>query len=151
MLASPAAGRTLSAAATPALAKLLAKMRGDVAAAVNTVKPVYARRRPFLVDDGPVCQPRAALEPSFDHLSGHTGWGTSVSLILAELIPTRATALLAQARDYGDSRVICGAHNASAVAAGRQAAAAVIARLHGDAAFRHDLDIARQELAREPE
>lgn len=77
--------------------------------------------------------------------------GTSVSLILAELIPTRATALLAQARDYGDSRVICGAHNATAVAAGRQAAAAVIARANGDATFRHDLGIARQELAREPE
>jgi membrane-associated phospholipid phosphatase len=141
-----AAGRTLSVTTTPALATLLTRMRKDVSAAVNAVKPVYGRRRPFLVDEGPVCQSRAALDHSFDYPSGHTSWGTSVSLVLAELIPVRAADLFARGRDYGDSRVICGAHTASAVAAGRQAAAAVVARLHADAAFRSDLDAARREL-----
>lgn len=143
-----AAGRPLSPTATPALARLLTRMRGDVAAAINAVKPVYARKRPFLVDAGPICQPRAALEKSFDYPSGHTGWGTSVALVLAELMPARASQILERGRDYGDSRIICGAHNASAVAAGRQAAAAVVARLHGDAGFRADLDAARAELDR---
>lgn len=150
MLASfaPAVGRPLSVEATPALARLLTRMRGDVAAAVNAVKPVYARRRPFLVDAGPVCHPRAALANSFDYPSGHTSWGTAVALVLAELIPARATPILARGRDYGDSRIVCGAHNASAVSAGRQAAAAVVARLHGDPVFRTDLAEARAELAR---
>lgn len=143
---TPAAGRDLSPTATPALARLLTRMRGDVAAAVNAVKPVYARRRPFLVDAGAVCQPRAKLENSFDYPSGHTSWGTAVALVMAELMPARASEILIRARDYGDSRVICGAHNASAVAAGRQAAAAVVARLHGNPTFRNDLDKARQEL-----
>ncbi|MBB4088194.1 glycerophosphodiester phosphodiesterase family protein [Sphingomonas carotinifaciens] len=143
---SPAAGRPLSARTTPALARLLTRMRGDVAAAVNAVKPLYARKRPFLIDAGSVCQPRAALERSFDYPSGHTSWGTSVALVLAELIPARAGHILERGRDYGDSRIICGAHNASAVTAGRQAAAAVVARLHGDADFRADLDAARVEL-----
>jgi membrane-associated phospholipid phosphatase len=143
---SPAAGRIISVEATPALARLLTRMRGDVAAAVNAVKPIYARKRPFLIDAGAVCQPRAALEGSFDYPSGHTSWGTAVSLILAELMPDRASALLTRGRDYGDSRIICGAHNASAVAAGRVAAAAVVARLHGDADFRADLDGVRSEL-----
>jgi membrane-associated phospholipid phosphatase len=142
----PAAGRRLSPTATPALARLLGRMRGDVAAAVNAVKPVYARRRPFLRDPGPVCQPRIPLAISFDYPSGHTSWGTAVALVLAELIPERASDILARGRDYGDSRVICGAHNASAVAAGRQAAAAIMARLHGDADFRRDLDTVRAEL-----
>ncbi len=145
---APAAGRPLSVEETPVLARLLTRMRGDVAAAVNAVKPVYARKRPFLVDAGPVCQPRAALESSFDYPSGHTSWGTAVALVLAELIPDRADRVLARGRDYGDSRIVCGAHTASAVAAGRQAAAAVVARLHGDAAFRADLDAARAELDR---
>ncbi|MDJ0277571.1 phosphatase PAP2 family protein [Sphingomonas sp. 2R-10] len=145
---SPAAGRPLSVRTTPALARLLTRMRGDVAAAVNAVKPRYARRRPFLIDPGPVCQPRAALEHSFDFPSGHTSWGTSVALVIAELIPDRASHILERGREYGDSRVICGAHNASAVAAGRQAAAAIVARLHGDPHFRADLDLAREELAR---
>ena len=143
---SPAAGRSLSVQATPALARLLTRMRGDVAAAVNAVKPLYARRRPFLVDAGPVCQPRAALERSFDYPSGHTSWGTSVALVLAELMPARANHILERGREYGESRIICGAHNASAVTAGRQAAAAIVARLHGDAGFRADLDAARAEL-----
>ncbi len=143
---SPAAGRPLSPAATPALARLLTRLRGDVAAAVNAVKPVYARKRPFLADAGVICQPRRALEHSFDYPSGHTSWGTSVALVLAELMPARSTPILTRGRDYGDSRVICGAHNASAVAAGRQAAAAVVARVHGDAAFRRELEAARVEL-----
>ena len=143
---SHAAGRPLSPATTPALARMLTRLRGDVAAAVNAVKPVYARKRPFLADPGAICQPRPALDNSFDYPSGHTSWGTSVALVLAELIPARSTPILARGRDYGDSRVICGAHNVSAVAAGRQAAAAIVARLHGDAAFRRDLDAARAEL-----
>lgn len=143
---SPAADRPLSPTTTPVLARLLTRLRGDVAAAVNAVKPVYARKRPFLADAGVICQPRRALEKSFDYPSGHTSWGTSVALVLAELMPAQSTSILARGRDYGDSRVICGAHNASAVAAGRQAAAAVVARLHGDAAFRRDLDAARAEL-----
>lgn len=141
-----AAGRPLSPTATPALAHLLTRMRSDVSAGVNAVKPVYARRRPFLVDAGPVCQRRAMLANSFDYPSGHTSWGTAVAIVLAELVPARATELLARGRDYGDSRVICGAHNASAVAAGRQAGAAMVARLHGDSGFRTDLDAARREL-----
>lgn len=141
-----AAGRPLSPTATPALVRLLTRMRVDVAAGVNAVKPVYARRRPFLVDAGPVCQPRAVLANSFDYPSGHTSWGTAVAIVLAELVPGRATEILARGRDYGDSRVICGAHNASAVAAGRLAGAAMVARLHGDIGFRTDLDAARREL-----
>lgn len=115
---SPAAGRTLSVAATPALARLLTRMHGDVAAAVRAVKPVYARHRPFLADPGPVCQSTEMLAKDFDYPSGHTSWGTAVSLVLAELVPDRADAILARGRDYGESRIICGAHNASAIMAG---------------------------------
>ncbi len=69
---SPAAGRTLSVAATPALARLLIWMRGDVAAAVRVVKPVYARHRPFLTDPGPVLPTDRRLAKDFDYPSGHT-------------------------------------------------------------------------------
>lgn len=144
---APAAGSTLPSPEAPMVSRLLTRMRGDVAAAVNAVKPVYGRRRPFVMDAGPVCQPRTALRNSFDDPFGYTSQGTAVALVLAELIPARADPIFARGRDYGDSRIVCGGHNASAVAAGRQAAA-VVARLHGDAAFRADLDAARAELDR---
>lgn len=144
---SDAIGIALTPNRYPALARLLIAMRPDVAAAVNAVKPLYARRRPFLLDQGPVCEDKVQLSHSFDYPSGHTSWGTSVALILAELRPDRADAILGRGREYGHSRVICGAHSVSAVEAGRQAAAAIVAVLHGSPRFRADLDAARQELA----
>lgn len=140
-----AAGRPLTPNNAPALAVLLTRMRPDVAAAVNAAKNTWQRQRPFHLDKGQICQPREQLR-SFDYPSGHTSWGTSVALVLAELIPDRATEILARGRAYGDSRYICGAHNMSAVEGGRLAAASIVARLHGDPAFRRDLDAARREL-----
>lgn len=143
---SDAAGRPLSPETAPALAALLGKMRPDVAAEVTAAKNSWRRLRPFQIDRGAICQPRAQVADSYDYPSGHTSWGTSVALVLAELMPERATQILARGRAYGDSRYICGAHNYSAVEAGRLAAASIVARLHGDAAFRHDLDVARAGL-----
>jgi hypothetical protein len=142
---SEAAGRPLSPDNAPALTALLTRMRLDVASAVNAAKNTWQRQRPFHLDKGNICQPRAQLD-SYDYPSGHTSWGTSVALVLAELIPDRATEILARGRAYGDSRYICGAHNMSAVEGGRLAAASMVARLHADPAFRRDLDAARREL-----
>lgn len=142
---SEAVGRSLTPDNAPALAALLTRMHPDVASAVNAAKNTWRRQRPFLIDRGATCQPRTQLD-SYDYPSGHTTWGTSVALVLAELIPDRATEILARGRAYGDSRYICGAHNMSAVEGGRLAAASIIARLHGDPAFRRDLDAARREL-----
>ena len=132
----------------PALAHLLLTMRPDLGAAVDAVKPIYAHPRPFLRDSGPVCQDKALLARSFDYPSGHTTWGTAVALVLTELLPSRADAILARGRDYGNSRFICGAHTVSAVEAGRQAAAAMVAALHGSAQFRADLEAARVEMSK---
>jgi hypothetical protein len=142
---SEAAGRSLTPDNTPALAALLTRMRPDVASAVNAAKNTWRRQRPFLIDRGAICQPREEL-PSYDYPSGHASWGTSVALVLAELIPDRATQILARGRAYGDSRYVCGAHNMSAVEGGRFAGASMVARLHGDPAFRRDLETARREL-----
>lgn len=132
----------------PALARLLTTMGPDLEAAVDIVKPIYARPRPFLKDDGPVCQDKAQLAHSYDYPSGHTTWGTAVALVLTELWPSHSNAVLARGREYGESRYVCGAHSVSAVDAGRQAAGAMVAALHGSAQFRRDLNAARREIAR---
>jgi acid phosphatase (class A) len=144
---SAAAGVSLTPEQYPKLAHLLLAMRPDIGAAVDAVKPIYARPRPFLRDDGPVCEDKVQLARSFDYPSGHTTWGTSVALVLAELWPNRANAILARGREYGESRFICGAHSVSAVEAGRQAAAALVAVLHGSSRFREDLDLVRREAS----
>jgi acid phosphatase (class A) len=133
---------------TPKLVAVLMKLRYDVRDAVNKPKDLYKRQRPYLIDEGPICvdkTPELAASP--DYPSGHTTWGWTVGLILAEVDPEHATPILVRARSFGESRVVCGVHNASAVEAGRTNASALVAALHGSKAFRADLDAVRAEIA----
>ena len=148
---SCAAGRRLDPVAMPALAGLLARTRRDVVALVRDAKTRFARPRPHLANDAPLCVDRSeALDRSLSYPSGHATEGWTVSLVLAALMPERATALLRRGRSYGESRIVCGVHWASDVEAGRLAGSALFAALVGDAAFRADLDRARSELAAVP-
>ena len=145
---SPAPWASRRRETTPRLAALLQKVRRDVRDAVNAPKELYRRKRPYLVDEGPICVDKtASLAMSPDYPSGHTTWGWTVGLILAEADPGDATAILVRARASGESRVVCGVHNASAVEAGRTNASALVAALHGAKAFRDDLDAVRAEIA----
>lgn len=133
----------------PALTRLLARARHDARLAVNEPKALYRRPRPFQIDDGAICTPaeRDHLSTVFDYPSGHTSWGWVVGAILAELAPERATSILTRARSYGESRVVCGVHNASAVEAGRTNGAVIFTALQGSAEFRADMEAARREVA----
>jgi len=143
-----ASGSGLDIRNAPRLAALLARVTVDSNAASRGLKDRYRRKRPFLVDDGPICVARdQALVNSFDYPSGHSTLGWVAGLILAELEPDRATDVLARARAFGESRIFCGVHNASAVEAGRIVAAAVVAALHGSSAFREDMQAASKEVA----
>jgi acid phosphatase (class A) len=143
-----AVGVELSPANAPKLTGLLQRARTDFRDGVNRPKDHYGRKRPYLVDDGPICDEKtASLAASPDYPSGHTTWGWGVALILAELAPDRATDILVRGRSFGESRIVCGVHNFSAVEAGRTNGAAIVAALHGSAQFRADLEAARAEVA----
>lgn len=132
----------------PKLTKLMLRVAPDLTNAVDKPKLLYSRKRPYLVDEGKICvaaDPR--LDASFDYPSGHASWGWAMGLILAELVPERAPQILQRARVFGESRVVCGVHNASSVEAGRTNGAAVIAALHGVPEFRADMEAARAEMA----
>ncbi len=146
---SCAIGADLNPLATPKLTGLLLKMAPDVSRAVARPKALYSRQRPYLLDEGDICADRSArLARSPDYPSGHATWSWAVGLIMAELVPERSSAILTRARAFGESRIVCGVHNASSVAAGRQNAAAVVASLHGVPEFRDDMAAARREMAR---
>lgn len=133
----------------PVTQGLLARFGADRSAAIRVAKAHWQSPRPFIGSDLPICEPRtASLMTNGDYPSGHTANGWSFALIMAELVPDRATAILTRGRDYGDSRWICGSHSQSAVEGGYMAASAVVAREHGNAAFRRDMVAAAEELAR---
>ena len=79
--------------------------------------------------------------------SGHTAIGWAWALILTEIAPGQADAILARGRAFGKSRNICNVHWHSDVVEGRFMGAAAVARLHADPAFRAELESARAELA----
>ncbi|MGH7022881.1 MAG: acid phosphatase [Caulobacteraceae bacterium] len=145
---SCAVGVTLTREDVPRLMALIIKAAPDISAAYNTPKDIYRKARPFTRDAGDICVPRSSgFAKSFDYPSGHATWSWAVGLILARAAPDRAGQILGRARAFGESRVVCGVHNASAVAAGRLAADTVVSALEGDEAFRSDLAAARVQLS----
>jgi len=145
---SCAVGVEMTPENAPKLAKVLNTMSPDMRKAVDGPKLLYKRQRPYLIDEGDICVTKTdELAASADYPSGHTTFGWSIGLILAELVPDRATEILARGRSYGESRLICGVHNMSAVESGRTNGSILVAGLHGSAAFRTDLEAARKELA----
>lgn len=131
----------------PKLAAMLLRMSRDVRSAVSGPKLKYHRARPFRSQTGPLCiKPGLGFSLSPDYPSGHATWGWSVGLLLAEAAPDRSQAILARARAYGESRVVCGVHNASSVEAGKVNAENLFAALWSSEAFKADLAGVRAEL-----
>jgi acid phosphatase (class A) len=69
-----------------------------------------------------------------------------VGLVLAEVSPEHATGILQRARTYSESRVVCGAHNFSAIEAGALTAASLMSALNASEPFRQAVHAARVEL-----
>jgi acid phosphatase (class A) len=137
----------------PKLLALLQKSTRETTRGVGIVKDHYQRRRPFLVDEGPTCLPKASLATSFDYPSGHSAAGWSWGLLLSQVAPSKATALLARGRAIGESRVVCGVHNASSVEASRFIVGAAFPLVSASPAYQAELVEAREEferLARDP-
>ena len=139
-----AVGVEITAKNAPTLASMIPRIGRDSGRLTNLPKDIYKRDRPFRVDDGPIC---ISKPDSYDYPSGHVTWGWTVGLIMAELAPDRATEILIRARAFGESRLVCGVHNLSAVEAGRMNGSIVVAGLHGSEQFRKDMDVARKEIA----
>lgn len=141
-------GPRFNGASLPATAAVLDRAGRAAGFAGDPVKFIHRRARPFLSDSAIIpCIPNdARLRASFSYPSGHAALGFGWALVLAELVPSRADAIIERGRDFTWSRVVCGVHYPSDVEAGRTVAAAAIARLHADADFQRQLAAARTEL-----
>ena len=134
---------------TPHLYMLLRRTLADAGLSTYTAKNYYQRTRPFMVNGEPICTPEEeeGLKKDGSYPSGHTAIGWAWALILSEIAPDRADAILARGRAFGESRNICNVHWHSDVVEGRFMGAAAVARLHGDPAFRAEMEAAKAELA----
>ena len=131
----------------PTVAMILARVGTDASNAALNAKNKYQRTRPFMHNPGNICIARSSgLMESFDYPAGHASSSWVEGLALAELVPDRSTQILQRARAYGESRIVCGVHNWSAVESGRTNGASVYAALHGSTQFTADMAKARQEI-----
>jgi len=141
-------GAELTAQNAPKTYAMFARVGRDASVVTNRPKDIYQRKRPYLIDEGNICIARSdALAKSPDYPSGHNTWGWTVGLLLAEVAPDRATPIMARARAYGESRLVCGVHNLNSVYMGWVNSSMMVAALHGKEAFRKDLDEVRKEVA----
>lgn len=157
-LSFPAAASTFSCALgipvtkadTPALYMLLRRTLTDFGLATYAAKNAYQRKRPFMTNGKPVCTPdeEDKLRKDGSYPSGHTAIGWGWALLLSELAPDRAEAILARGRAFGESRTVCNVHWYSDVVAGRVVGAAAFARLQTNETFLAAKEAARAEIER---
>jgi len=145
----PVLGEEFTRERFPQTAALLTATVQGVNPAINAAKRAYERERPYVEDRTLLrCDNPESPSTNDSYPTGHGAGGWALALVLAEVLPARADALLQRGRDFGESRIICGYHFPSDVDASRLVAAGGVARLHGESSFRRQLDAARRELAR---
>ncbi len=138
-------GMPISQDATPHLNILLRRVRADASRANDKAKDLYKRKRPYLAHGDASCTPGETHKDD-SYPSGHASIGWAWALVLTEIAPDRADAILARGLAFGDSRVICGVHWKSDIEAGRLVGALTVSRLHADPVFRAQLELARKEI-----
>lgn len=145
---SCALGVPINATDTPRLLLLMRRSMTDLGLSTYPAKNRYQRKRPFMVNNQPICTPadEQALSANGSYPSGHTAVGWGWGLILSTIAPERSDALIARGRAFGESRSICNVHWISDVQAGELMGSATTARLQADPVFQADLQAARQEV-----
>ena len=141
-------GFTLSKEATPAIYRILSRGMKTSQQAVDRAKVKYMRVRPFarmgeqvwgaFDDDG--------LRQNGSYPSGHTSLGWTTALMMMQVAPELQDTILRRGWEYGESRVIVGAHWQSDVDAARLAAASAVVRVQASEAYQADLAAARKEF-----
>lgn len=141
-------GLEITAEGTPQIWKLLETSLATTDPMRKNVKAHYGRQRPFERYDDPMpSHEEDGLRGDGSYPSGHSlrGWG--ISLILAQVAPSRANQIYKRGWEYCDSRVIMGAHWQSDVDASRTAASIGFCALQRSAAFLEQMKKAQAEYA----
>ena len=141
-------GIEISKAKTPKLYELIGRAGDTAMSATKSAKKHHGRTRPYVqFKEASLCpEDEPSQNPNASYPSGHSTMGWSVALILVEINPEAQDAILKRGYEFGESRVIVGAHYESDVNMARLVASAAVARIHADPEFMRDLAAARDEF-----
>ena len=144
-------GFEISKEKSPAIYKLLYNVLWTENESTHNAKRKYMRTRPFAQYNehtwGRFDNERE-LRFNGSYPSGHTSLGWSTALVLAEMVPELQDTLLRSGFQYGESRVIVGAHYQSDVDAGYLCGSTAVAVMHASEYFQKDLEAARKEYCK---
>lgn len=144
-------GMEITEKGTPAIYNFL-KASIDAADQARILpKAHYMRIRPYVYFNEATIYPddEEELRTNGSYPSGHTIRGWTAALVLSEVNPDSANALLARGYEFGQSRVIAGYHWQSDVDAARLVASAAVARMHADERFLELLEKAKNEMRKD--
>lgn len=143
-------GVEISAKNTPEIYRLIKDAVATCAKITVRAKDTYARPRPYMYFNEPTLVPEheEGLRSSGSYPSGHTTRGWAAALILLEINPDAADALMEVGYMQGESRIVSGFHWQSDVTAARYAASVAVAKLHTSERFLRQMKRAKREFAR---
>jgi acid phosphatase (class A) len=131
----------------PVTKALFEKVNFNRTKAKDLSKDYFTIKRPYQTDTSITpCQDPVASDLNRSYPSGHTTFGYATAVVLAHLIPEKATAIMDRARLYGNNRVFCGAHYPSDVAAGEVIGTMVGNDLVNNKRFKTLMRKAKEEL-----
>lgn len=131
----------------PATRALFKTVRANEREQTGIFKRHFNRRRPYQVDTGITpCLPPKNFDINASDPSGHTSMAFSSAVILADLLPDYAPAILQRAELFGRHRIVCGAHHPFDVRSGQVLGTLIGVSLLKSPALQPQLNAARAEL-----
>jgi acid phosphatase (class A) len=131
----------------PATAKVLNEVTGSEGPFSDIAKKEFQRDRPWVVDSSiQTCAPHKPTQDHASYPSGHATVAYGMGVVLANLMPDHAQAILARSAQFAENRLVCGFHFRSDIVAGQQFGTIMAIRLMQNPQFTADMDAARTEL-----
>ena len=131
----------------PATAKVINEVTASEGPFSDVAKNEFHRRRPWIVDSTiQTCAPHRPSQDMQSYPSGHTTVGYGMGVVLANLMPNHAQAILGRSAQFAENRLICGMHFRSDIVAGQQFGTIMAIRLMQNPQFQADMAAAKAEL-----
>jgi acid phosphatase (class A) len=143
-----AIGTGFDLAKLPATARLLKAVGAAEEVASKDAKAFFKRPRPWIVIPGwQTCAPHKDGPALNSYPSGHATIAYAMGVVLAALMPQKAQAILASSARFAQSRIVCGVHYRSDLAAGQTLGTVLAIDLLENQSFHAEFDAAAAELS----
>ena len=133
----------------PGTKALFKTVRANEQTQTGAFKTYFNRQRPYQVDGSITpCLPPKNFDINASDPSGHTTMAFSSAIILANLLPDYAPAIMRRAETYGRHRIVCGAHHPFDVRSGQVLGTLIGVTLVKSPELQPQLAAARTELTK---